>query len=338
MSEGAVRSRRSADGPGPGDEPGETVVVGAGAVAEAVRSGLGARGTTTRPGSDGTWTDAVRRLVLVVPAGEFGPPAPDPDDVRRVVAAAVAHGAEHVVLVTSAAVHGAAPGRLVDDDDPVDPAASGLAADLATAEEAARGACGPVPFAVVRPAVLVGPGVDTVLTRHFEAPRLLTVRGGDRTWQLLHVEDLVAAVRVVLEQRLEGALTAGALRGGAPDTLDSETVAAVAGLRTVSLPAHTAFGVAERLHRVGVLPSPASDLALVVYPWTVTARRLHDAGWSPAWSSAAALEVLVDQVRGRVGVGGRRFGGRDAAALGAAGAAVAVVATAAVWRQARPRR
>jgi len=353
MSEGGVRSRRSdpgsaaSPGAGPVEARPDVVVVGHGQVARALRDGLGALG-----GHDGepTWPDGARRAVLVVPAGEFGPPRvrAEPgvsardrlvEEARRAGEEARARGAEHVVVVTSAAVHGAAPGRpVIDDDAPTSAAADGFAADLLAAEEAVRAALGPVPSAVVRPAVVVGPGIDTILTRHFEAPRLLTVRGGDRTWQLLHVEDLVGAVRVVLDARLEGVLTAGAVRDGRPDVLDSETVATVAGMRTVQLPAVTAFGAAERLHRVGALPSPASDLAFVVYPWTVSASRLQDAGWSPTWSGAAALEVLLDQVRGRVGVGGRRFGGRDAAALGAAGAAVAVLGTAAVWRQARSRR
>ncbi|WP_435738906.1 nucleoside-diphosphate sugar epimerase [Cellulosimicrobium sp. PMB13] len=349
MSEGGVRSRRSDAASAAAS--GDVVVLGEGQVARAVRDGLG--GGPAPASADGAprpWPDHVRRVVLVLPAGEFGPARPREEpalgtrerlvgEARSVGEAARARGIEHVVAVTSAMVHGAAPGRaVVDDDEAPEPGAAGVAGDLVAAEDALREALGPVPLAVVRPAVVVGPGIDTILTRHFEAPRLLTVRGEERTWQLLHVEDLVSAVRAVLDARLEGGLTAGALRDGLPDELDAATVATVAGMRTVQLPAVTAFGAAERLHRVGVLPSPASDLAFVVYPWTVSAARLHDAGWSPAWSSAAALEVLLDQVRGRLGVAGRRFGGRDAAALGAAGAAVAVLGTAAVWRQARARR
>ncbi|MEK8225424.1 hypothetical protein NKG05_03725 [Oerskovia sp. M15] len=105
----------------------------------------------------------------------------------------------------------------------------------------------------------------------------------------------------------------------------------------MTLPAATAFGVAERLHRVGVLPSPASDLAFVVHPWTVAARGLHGAGWVPTSSSAECVDVLMDGIRGRIALGGRRVGGRDAAALGAAGAAVAALGTAAIWRRARRR-
>ncbi len=363
MSEGRVRSRRSDAVPAGGQPPGEpgedpvvrpvtpprdpVVVVGVGQVADAVRRGLGA--AEASPVDADGWPDGARRLVVVAPAGEFGAPRTKTDAEqrarlallgRRAGEAAVAAGIEHVVAVTTAAVHGATPGRaVIEDDDPVAvDDGPGFAGDVAAFEDALREALHGVPLGLVRPAVVVGPGIDTLLTRHFEAPRLLTVRGGERTWHLVHVEDVVAAVRVALDGGLVGGLTAGPLRDGLPDALDSETVAAAAGLRTVQLPSATAFGAAERLHRVGVLPSPASDLAFVVHPWSVSAERLHDAGWSPTWSGAAALEVLLAEVRGRVGVAGLRFGGRDAAALGAAGAAVAVLGTAAVWRQARSRR
>ena len=71
-------------------------------------------------------------------------------------------------------------------------------------------------------------------------------------------------------------------------------------MRRVELAAATAFGTAERLHRVGVLPAPASELAFVVYPWTVAADRLRAAGWEPRWSSAACLDVLLEGVQGRL--------------------------------------
>ena len=49
---------------------------------------------------------------------------------------------------------------------------------------------------VVRPATLVGPDVDSVLTRHFEAPRLLVVRDSSPRWQFCHVDDLAPALEL----------------------------------------------------------------------------------------------------------------------------------------------
>lgn len=259
---------------------------------------------------------------------------------QHTLAAARAIGVRHVVVVTSAVVHGAWPDRpVVHDDDPLptgaDAPRDGLVGDLAAVEAVvARASRRRTPLVtVLRPAAIVGPGVDTFVTRHFEAPRLLTVRGAVRQWQLVHVDDVASAARFAVDHRLTGALTVGA-----PDVLSPSQVEAAAGMRRVELAAATAFGTAERLHRVGVLPSPASELAFVVYPWTVAADRLTAAGWSARWSSPECLDVLLEGVQGRVAVAGRRMGSRDAAALGAAGAAVALIGTAAVWRQARARR
>jgi len=57
---------------------------------------------------------------------------------------------------------------------------------------------------VVRPAALVGPGVDTYLTRHFEAPRLLVVRGTEPIWQFCHVDDLLSALEYAALGKVTG--------------------------------------------------------------------------------------------------------------------------------------
>jgi len=185
---------------------------------------------------------------------------------------------------------------------------------------------------MVRPAALVGPGVDTVITRHFEAPRLLTLRDDRMAWQFCHVDDLASAVALCVTAGLAGPVTVGS-----PGALNQTAVEAVTGMRRIELPGALAFSTAERLHRVGVLPTPASDLSYVVYPWVVGSARLRDAGWVAGYDNETCLGVVMSEVRGRSALAARRVGGKDAA-LGAAGAAVAVVGTAAIWRQARARR
>jgi UDP-glucose 4-epimerase len=262
------------------------------------------------------------------------------DQATRALAAARAVGVAHVVVVTSAMVYGAVPHRdLIDDAAPVmasdDGPPEGVVGDLLAIEEVlARAARWRSPrLTVLRPAPMVGPGIDTIITRHFEAPRLLAVRGVERRWQLVHVEDVAQAIELVLDTGLTGPLTVGA-----PDTLSAHDAEESSGLHHLELAAATAFGTAERLHRVGALPAPASELAYAVYPWTVASDGLLAAGWAPRWSTIQCLDVLLEGVQGRITLAGRRVGARDAAALGAAGAAVALIGTAAVWRQARSRR
>ncbi|MEH3078665.1 MAG: hypothetical protein PGN11_18715 [Quadrisphaera sp.] len=136
-------------------------------------------------------------------------------------------------------------------------------------ERAARALPG-VPTAVLRPAAVVGPGVDTVVTRSFEVPRLLALRERAPVWQFCHVDDLADAVAVVLAEGMSGALGAGA-----EGVLPHEALERSSGLRSVELPARLAHATAERLARLGLLPTPAGDLAYVVHPWAVSSERLR---------------------------------------------------------------
>lgn len=257
---------------------------------------------------------------------------------QAVLTAAVAVGARHVVVVTSAMVYGAHADSAIplDETGPLlAPPDSGLVGDLLEVERVVDAVGRSYPgtaVAVLRPAALVGAGIDTVVTRHFEAPRLLTVRESPTVWQFCHVDDLAAAVVRVTLDGLTGPLTVGS-----EGVLTQASIEQVSGMRRLELPRALAFGTAERLHRVGVLPMPAGDLAYVVHPWVVPATALRAAGWRPAFDNETCLGVLLEQVRGRRAVVGRRVERKDAA-MGAAGAAVALVGTAAVWRQARVRQ
>ena len=292
----------------------------------------------------------VRRLdgcdILVHPVAGLDP---DMDPVTRhdlmvrgtqtVLTSAAAAGVRRVVLTTSAMVYGAMPDNPVplSEDAPLRAVPDGgVLGDLLEVERLAARAPHSHPglsVTVVRPAALVGPGVDTVLTRHFEAPRLLVVRDSQPRWQFCHVDDLVTALELAALEQVTGVFAVGS-----PGWLEQEDVERISGLRRVELPSALAFGTAERLHRLGLIPAPASDLQYVVHPWVVRCDRLAQAGWRAGYDNATALGVLLDEVAGRHALAARRVGRRDAAGLGAAGAAVAAVGTAALVRRARRRR
>jgi hypothetical protein len=109
--------------------------------------------------------------------------------------------------------------------------------------------------------------------------------------------------------------------------LDQVQVQALTGRHRLELPAGVAWTTAERLYRLG-LTAPPTELAFLVHPWVVDAAKLRAAGWLPMYDNQAALRAQV------------ALSGVDAAGAsrGAAGAAVAVVGTAALVRAARRRR
>ncbi len=257
---------------------------------------------------------------------------------QTVLTAAAAGGVSQVVLVTSAMVYGARP------DNPVPLAeASPLNADPdgsvvgdfieieQLAERSPRANPG-MAVTVIRPAALVGHGIDTMVTRHFEAPRLLTVKNCVPRWQFCHVDDLISAIEVAAIGAVSGAFAVGC-----DSWMEQEEVERLSGLRKIELPPKLTFATAQRLYRAGITPAPVTDLHYLVYPWVVDCAKLREAGWRPAWQNADALRVLLEERAGRHAVVGRRLDKKDAA-ITAAGATVAAIGTAAIVHQVRKRR
>ncbi|HVA59416.1 MAG TPA: NAD-dependent epimerase/dehydratase family protein [Mycobacteriales bacterium] len=255
--------------------------------------------------------------------------------VETVLTAAHAAGVRRVVLLTSATVYGALPDNPVPltEASPLRATSDrGLVGDWLAIERLARRARrtdrGMV-TTVVRPAALVGPGVDTAFTRQFAAPRLLMVKGSRPLWQFCHVDDLVEALILATLGAVTGDVTVGC-----DGWLEQGDVERISGLRRIVLPAAVALAAAERLHRLGVTPAPASELGFLTHPWVVSCDRLRAAGWTPAHDNESAL---TDQLAGMEAAGGRRIDKREAARA-AAGATVALAGAVAMARARAARR
>jgi nucleoside-diphosphate-sugar epimerase len=256
---------------------------------------------------------------------------------QTVLTAAAAERVGRVVLVTSAMVYGARPDNPVPlpEDAPLLADADGsVAGDMLEIEELARRSRRANPgtsVTVVRPAALVGEAVDTLLTRHFEAPRLLAVRGCAPSWQFCHVDDLTSALELAAAGTVGGDFAVGC-----DGWLSQAEVEELSGMKSLELPARLTFGTAQRLHRLGVTPAQATELRYVVYPWVVDCAALRAAGWRPSYDNAEALSVLLTARAGHHAVAGRRIARKEAAITAAAGTA-AVIGTAAIVRHARRR-
>jgi nucleoside-diphosphate-sugar epimerase len=257
---------------------------------------------------------------------------------QTVLTAAAAGRVGRVVLLTSTMAYGAHPDNpvpLAEDAPLAAEADNSVAGDMLEIEQLARRSPRANPglaVTVVRPAALVGDGIDTLITRHFEAPRLLAVKGCAPRWQFCHVDDLTSAIEFAVAGGVDGHFAVGC-----DGWLEQDEVEQISGLKSIELPPRLTFGAAQRLHRLGVTPAPAIDLRYVVYPWVVDAAALRAAGWRPQFANAEALGVLLEQRQGRHAVAGRRIA-RKEATITAAGATVAVIGTAAIVRRARRHR
>lgn len=257
--------------------------------------------------------------------------------VQTVLTAAFAAGVRRVVVVGSALAYGAyadnpvplpddAPLRAVPEAGPVGDLLE-IERIAATSRRTHRG----LAVTVLRPAVVLGAGDREPMAALLGASRLLRIRGADTRWQFCHVEDLAAAVELAA---LAGpGVLDGPANVASEGWLDHDELERLSGRRSLELPERVAVGMAERLHRLGITPAPPSELAYLVHPWVVGTERLRAAGWRPAHSNG---EAVADHVGGRAERGVRA---RNATVVGgAAGAAAALVGTAALVRRARRRK
>ena len=253
------------------------------------------------------------------------------------LAAAVAAGVRRVVLVTSAMVYGASADNAVPlpEDAPLladpDPSLVGDWVEMERLATRMQRAHPSLEVTRVRPASLVAPCADHGLPRMFEAPRLLVIKGSEPRWQFCHLDDLVAALELAATGQVNGPVTVAC-----DGWLSQDDVEQISGMRSIVVPSSVAFATAERLHRVGVLPTPAAELRYLAHPWVVDSAALRKAGWMPTWTNEAALQQHLESLGERRPA---RLARKDATRA-AAGAAVAVVGTVAIARAraARKRR
>jgi UDP-glucose 4-epimerase len=203
-----------------------------------------------------------------------------------------------MVLESTTAVYGASPLDPALFDETMasnDLPAGGYARDATEVEGYVRGfgrRRGDVSVTVLRFAGLIGPRVDTVLTRYFALPVVPTVLGYDARLQLLHEEDALAVLERAVGHDLPGVFNVAA---------DGVLLASQAIRRAgrVPLPVlEPAMGTVGRaLAAVRVVAFPPEQLRLLDFGRVVDTTRLRTAfGFTPRWTTVQAFD---DFVRGR---------------------------------------
>ena len=252
------------------------------------------------------------------------------DGTRRVLDAAADVGVRKVVRVSSAAVYGAWANNPVPltEDAPLRPnpgfSPAVHAAEVERLLADWRDDHPGVVVTTLRSAPVLGLGAERLPARLLLGRPPLRVRGASPPVQAVHVDDLVAALAlVVLEDH------PGTFNVACDGWLDPAAVRAL--VAPPRVPA-VSREVAERLLRLtwqlGIGDVPPGVLPYLEHPWVIANDELRALGWAPRHGNEEAIVDGLASLR-------RPTSGRVVLALAAGGVAGAAITA---WRLRRARR
>jgi UDP-glucose 4-epimerase len=203
-----------------------------------------------------------------------------------------------LVVKSTAAVYGAgarSPAVFTEDSELIPSSTSGYAKDAVEMEGYVRGLARRRPDITVTTARftnLIGPDVDTVLSRYFALPVVPTVLGYDARLQLLHSSDALAVLETAtLEDK------PGVFNVGSDGVLTLSQAIRRAGRVELPVPRAVIPSIAKMLRGARVVDFSEDQVRLLNYGRVVdTARLKQDFGYRPRWTTTAAFD---DYVRGR---------------------------------------
>ncbi|WP_131741243.1 NAD-dependent epimerase/dehydratase family protein [Actinomadura roseirufa] len=225
-----------------------------------------------------------------------------------------------LVVRSSAAVYGSSPmdpAVFTERDEPAEAPSSGYAKDAVEVEGYVRGLLrrrSDLIVSVLRFANLLGPGVDSPLTRYLRMPVVPTVLGFDPRLQFLHEDDGVEVLRRMTVEDHPGCFNVA----GDGVLLLSQALRR-AGRPSVPVPSLSAFGGLGRRF-AGLTGFSPELLRWLTYGRVIdTSALARELAWRPEHDSEAAFAGFV-AARGHGGAAPAHLVDRLATALGRGGA------------------
>jgi nucleoside-diphosphate-sugar epimerase len=253
------------------------------------------------------------------------------EGTRHVLDAAASVGARRVVRISSATVYGAWPNNpmpLTEDaalrpNPDFSPAVQGAEVERLLAEW--RASHPEVTVTTLRSAPVVGPGAERLPARILLGRPPLRVRGADAPVQVVHVDDLVAALALVATSDLPGVFNVAA-----DGWLDADAARELIPRPAApALPAEVLERWLRRTWDLGIGDVPAGVVPYLAHPWVIDNARLRAAGWEPTHSNTDAIREAVAALPPR--------DNRPAMVAGAGGLLLVAGAAVAVRRRRRKR-
>lgn len=228
---------------------------------------------------------------------------------------------DQLVVLSSAMVYGARPENpipLTERAD-VEPMGLAFAENKATIERLAnewqRDTQGSL--TILRPSTAVASGGSSWVARSMQLAAGLG-SDSDPPLQFLHLDDLAAAVEVLVRRRAAGVFNV------APDGwVRAEEVRSLSGRAPrLRIPAAVADELVRFSWNKGIVATPPGIMPYATEPWVVSNDRLRELGWEPSWSNVEAYVESFDP-RPWANLNAKR---RQQIALGGTSAGVAILA------------
>jgi UDP-glucose 4-epimerase len=200
-----------------------------------------------------------------------------------------------LVLKSTTAVYGSSsrdPAIFTESMLPKGLPSGGYAKDAAEIEGYVRGFARRRPDAsvtVLRLANIVGPRVDTALTRYFSLPVVPTVLGYDARMQLLHAEDALAALELATRTDRPGVFNVGA----SGVLLLSQAIRR-AGRIQLALPGAMVGPTSRFFRGTRLLDFTPDQMRFLNFGRVVDTQRLREEfGFTPRWTTVQAFDDFV---------------------------------------------
>jgi UDP-glucose 4-epimerase len=248
------------------------------------------------------------------------------DGTAAVVDAAIAADVPHLVHQSSIGTYAPGHGRTVDESWPATGiATSSYSVDKAAAERIVDRAEEQLTLTRVRPALIFQDAAASEVARYFLGPLVpnrLVRRGLLRfapfpdalTFQLIHADDVAAALQLIVEQQAPGAFNVAA-----DPPIDRAAFRGIFGGVGPALPPKLLRAVAAATWRARLQPTEPGWLDMAANVPRLDTTRLRSLGWSPTRDSREVLGRFVDAISRSAGRPGpllhrpaaRQHGGAD---------------------------
>jgi UDP-glucose 4-epimerase len=205
---------------------------------------------------------------------------------------------QRVVLKSTSEVYGSSahdPVLFTEDTSSRRPPGEGFARDSIDIEGYARGLGRRRPdiaVTILRLANMIGPAMDTALSRYLAGPVVPTVIGRDARLQLLHEQDALGAL-----ERATMAGKSGTYNVGASGILMMSQAIRRAGRIALPVPRSALWAVDSLMRATRYTELDREQLDYLSYGRVMdTSRMRNDLGYNPKWTT---VEAFDDYVRGR---------------------------------------